>query len=379
MRCAPFPLTPSPAIAPFGAVAARRTRQHQDNIQTTLKQHFDNMATVFRTAKGHSNSSGYEEHLNRTKEVKNANPELSQYNFHVVADFESGRIHCTKENPKESLRDRIDNRLKEGYNARNKAGELKEIRKDAVRYVDVVMTAGHDEMAKIVKDGKLGEWALQSYAWAARQFGAQNIVDFTCHVDEHTPHIHAVIVPLTADGRLCAKEILSKGKLHHMQTSYWQDVMNRYGIERGKEKSRATHQEVKTWYSQISKAMGFPIKPLDLSKPELQAPSIEAKKLFQSTREWLDEQNKAIRKGFDKAIGSVYDETKKMAEEQQKSLVTQKIQAEQRAMNAENEAKRLSKELNAAKRKIDMLQHPEKYEKKQEEKQEERRHRGRGL
>lgn len=361
---------------------AKRKGQQADNIKTTFGQHKNNMAAVFRTEKGHGSTSGYEEHLNRTKEVKNANPELSKYNFHVVGDINNGvlsYIHCTHDNPEISLKDRIDNRLKEGYNARNKEGELKEIRKDAVRFVDAVMTAGHDEMNKILKEGKIAEWAMLSYAWAAEQFGAKNIVDFTVHLDEHTPHIHAVIVPLTPDGRLCAKEMLSKGKLHNMQTTYWQKVMNQYGISRGKEKSRASHQEVKTWYSQISKALNCQVQPLDLTKPELQAPMIESKRMFQDTQKWLDKQNEAIRTSFEKAIDSVYDETKKMAENRQKSLVTQKIQAEQRAMNAENEAKRLSKELNAAKRKIDMLQHPEKYEKKQEEKQEERRHRGRGL
>ena len=54
-------------------------------------------------------------------------------------------------------------------------------------------------------------------------------------MDEKTPHMHLSFVPLTEDGRLCAKEIVgNKKKLTQWQDRFWEHMVKKYpDLERG--------------------------------------------------------------------------------------------------------------------------------------------------
>ena len=99
---------------------------------------------------------------------------------------------------------------KDGYKGK------REIRNDAVKYITHILTGSHDKMMEIQKEGKLDEWIEVNKSFMIREYGEENIVRFVLHMDEKTPHIHAVTVPITKDGRLSAKEIVGARKL--MQT-----------------------------------------------------------------------------------------------------------------------------------------------------------------
>ena len=69
------------------------------------------------------------------------------------------------------------------------------------------MSGTHARMKEIEADDKLFQaWKAANYQFACREFGQENIVRFTVHRDEKTPHIHCVFVPITQDGRLSAKD-----------------------------------------------------------------------------------------------------------------------------------------------------------------------------
>lgn len=67
----------------------------------------------------------------------------------------------------------------------------------------------------------------------------ENIASFIIHLDETGPHAHCVFVLMTADGRLCSKEVLgSKNKVEaqkHMRDLYTRlaEVNSKYGLDRG--------------------------------------------------------------------------------------------------------------------------------------------------
>lgn len=67
----------------------------------------------------------------------------------------------------------------------------------------------------------------------------ENIASFIVHLDETGPHAHCVFVPLTADGRLCSKEILGgKNKMEaqqHIRDLHTRlaEVNRKYGLDRG--------------------------------------------------------------------------------------------------------------------------------------------------
>lgn len=53
----------------------------------------------------------------------------------------------------------------------------------------------------------IDRWATDIYDFCCREFGEENVVSFIVHLDELNPHAHAVIVPITKDGRLSAKDL----------------------------------------------------------------------------------------------------------------------------------------------------------------------------
>ncbi len=117
---------------------------------------------------------------------------------------------------KNDLETEILNKIKQGYTAKRK------IRQDAVKALGVILTGSHHRIKEIEQDSELfNEWKKLNYEFACDEFGKNNIVRMTLHLDEKTPHFHCVFVPITNDGRLCAKEYTDgKGKLRSLQNRY---------------------------------------------------------------------------------------------------------------------------------------------------------------
>lgn len=91
---------------------------------------------------------------------------------------------------------------------------------------------------------EIEHWAKDVYAWCAKRYGQENIVGFHVHLDESSPHIHALIVPVgqrTKSGRECVMWSAKFGKncyeygqiLREMHTSLYEEVGSKYGLERG--------------------------------------------------------------------------------------------------------------------------------------------------
>ena len=95
-------------------------------------------------------------------------------------------------------------------------------------------TNGH-----LVRQPEIERWAKDVYGFVCREFGEENVASFIIHLDETGPHAHCVFVPLTADGRLCSKEVLGgKNKIEarqHMRDLHTRlaEVNRKYGLDRG--------------------------------------------------------------------------------------------------------------------------------------------------
>ena len=95
-------------------------------------------------------------------------------------------------------------------------------------------TNGH-----LVWQPEIEQWAKDIYGFVCREFGEENVASFIVHLDETGPHAHCVFVPLTADGRLCSKEVLGgKNKIEarqHMRDLHTRlaEVNRKYGLDRG--------------------------------------------------------------------------------------------------------------------------------------------------
>ena len=72
------------------------------------------------------------------------------------------------------------------------------------------------------------------------RYGRRNIISAVVHNDETTPHLHLNLIPVK-DGRLCAKDLLNRNELSKLQTDFYEQVGKRWGLQRGKEGSTASH------------------------------------------------------------------------------------------------------------------------------------------
>lgn len=91
----------------------------------------------------------------------------------------------------------------------------------------------------LVRQPEIERWAKDIYGFVCREFGEENIASFIVHLDETGPHAHCVFVPMTADGRLCSKEVIGgKNKIEakqHMRDLHTRlaEVNRKYGLDRG--------------------------------------------------------------------------------------------------------------------------------------------------
>lgn len=177
---------------------------------------------VYHTEKGKGSGGGLSNHIDRVpgKEhtYKNADSNLTKHNVDLTEKKYRGL----------SIPQGIQKRISEGYNGKRK------IRTDAVKYLAHIFTGSHDQMHKIFQDKKSrNEWLLKTFAFAMHEFGEDNIIKASVHLDEKTPHMHIITVPLTSDGRLSAREIIGNKATMKLRQDKYAELMEEFGLERG--------------------------------------------------------------------------------------------------------------------------------------------------
>lgn len=124
-------------------------------------------------------------------------------------------------------------------------------RKDAVLAVEYLFTAS-PEWWETSPPEQREEFFRHSLGWLKEKYGNDRVVTATVHRDETSPHLSAFVVPLTADGRLSAKEFVgNRRQLADDQTSFANKVAD-LGLSRGIEGSQATHETIASYYGKIN-------------------------------------------------------------------------------------------------------------------------------
>jgi hypothetical protein len=252
---------------------------------------------VYHMEKGKGGSGGIGKHIDRTESrngyttFEHRNEKETQNNKNYILN-----IHCEK-----SLPTAIKDRIKEGYK-----GD-KAIRKDAVRFQTHILTGSHEQMKAIFADeNKKEKWIKANKEWMQERYGKENIVRFTLHVDEKTPHIHAVTVPITEDGRLSAKDYANGRKaLRDMQTDYAKK-MEGLGLKRGLERTGIKHETATEYYARHKEAENaLKLDKISLVKPKKTLGiTVNAKEIF--------EQNKLLAKRVAGLIRENRDQSSKL-------------------------------------------------------------------
>ena len=198
---------------------------------------------VIHIEKGKGSGAALGHHIDRTQgkeySYQHSDPELKHLNSHFKLN-----AYCSM-----SLQEAVKARIKDGYTSNRKIND------NAVTHLKIVLTGSNERMKELEANGQgLKEWVIENKKFLEEKYGSDNIVRFTLHRDEKTPHLHAVIVPLTADGRLSAFEVLgNKTKMKALQNDYAK-AMAPFGLERGIENTGIKHEDVKAYYSRMEKA-----------------------------------------------------------------------------------------------------------------------------
>jgi len=149
---------------------------------------------------------------------------------HTNPDIDQSRTRLNREMcPHADYEGEIQARIDAGYKG------TRRVRKDAVRLVEGIVTASpeffEDASAEEVRD-----FFEDALGFCREEFGESNLVHFTVHMDEETPHAHFGFVPLR-DGKLSWKGFFpDKAALGAMQDRFYGRVGALYGLSRGEKR-----------------------------------------------------------------------------------------------------------------------------------------------
>ena len=186
-------------------------------------------------------------HNRRRIHTPNADPAVAN---DVLVDWTAG--------PHPTLWTAVQARIAAADKARRAAGlKVRNRAEDAVPAFEVVLSAspeyfrpGQPERHSLYEPEKLAAWLTATTAFLTERYG-DRLVDARLHLDEATPHVQAVIVPITTDHRLSAKEVMGNAQAYaKLQTDYAL-ALSHLGIQRGIPKSRAKHTTIKEYYGAL--------------------------------------------------------------------------------------------------------------------------------
>ena len=150
------------------------------------------------------------------------------------------------------------------------------IRKNAILAFEIMMTFSKSET-----DIDIDRWCEANLNWLDDTFNKemydtegntvkqQNVVSAMLHMDETTPHIHAIVIPRDDEGKLNGSIYVENAtKMRQLQSKY-AEYMSDLGLERGLERSVSRHKNIKEFYASLDKVFAD-----ELPKP-IQNESIE--------------------------------------------------------------------------------------------------------
>jgi len=217
---------------------------------------------VLHLDKSPGNESAMTDHIERKVMHPNVDPKRIHLNQELIK-FPDGVKNRTEA---------IEHRLKH-------AGLERQIGKNQVKVIRLMLSGSPEDMKRIQEEGKLDDWCRDNVDWLKKTYGEENLVAATLHLDEQTPHIHASVVPIVRGERrqkpqrkkpeenpeqkqkskrrykkkdpnrprLCCDDVMAKQKLIEYQDTY-AEAMAKYGLERGIKGSEARHITLTEFY-----------------------------------------------------------------------------------------------------------------------------------
>lgn len=279
-----------------------------------------------------SADTGASDHIERKTTPKNADPTRTHLNRELV-QFPDGVADRTGA---------ISYRIRT-------AGIRRKITPDQVRAIRIVLSGTHEDMVRVQDESRLDEWCDDNLQWLHRTFGRENTVSAVLHMDEHTPHIHATVVPIVTGERrkakkkqtegkrtyrkkanvvrLCADDLLTRERLVAYHDSY-AAAMTKYGLQRGVRGSEARHTTTAQYYRDLKRQTG----ELEANVQQLQTEQRQAEQQLYEVRKEIKSEKLEAAKTEAKAalvakVGSLLDSRKLKGLEADNSTLQNEVAA----------------------------------------------------
>ena len=124
-------------------------------------------------------------------------------------------------------------------------------RKNAVLAIEYMVTASPEWWQSATQIQKI-EFEQKAKQFLTEIYGDKNIIQFSVHRDEKTPHVSAIVTPMH-EGKLNARFYCGgRAKLAEQQDRI-AELMSELGLERGIRGSKAKHKTIQQFYSEIQK------------------------------------------------------------------------------------------------------------------------------
>lgn len=124
-------------------------------------------------------------------------------------------------------------------------------RKNAVLAIEYMVTASPEWWQSATQIQKI-EFEQKAKQFLTEFYGDKNIIQFSVHRDEKTPHVSAIVTPMH-EGKLNARHYCGgRAKLAEQQDRI-AELMSELGLERGIRGSKAKHKTIQQFYSEIQK------------------------------------------------------------------------------------------------------------------------------
>lgn len=272
-------------------------------------------------------------HNKREKKAYNSNPdiklELTKNNIELVpldSKYVKGFHELTKE-----YRLEHDERMKTEREDRKRTySQMLDRSKNVVG--DELLFTASPGFFKNMNNKDIKKWANTCMEFVYQDLGykKEQVLHATVHMDEKTPHIHCVVIPLvkkldkrtnTERYTISKKQYIRDNKhLSELQDKYWERLTNKgFKLERGIKGSDVEHQDIKE-YKKQSRILG---KQLDSTNNMLENAITDLEKNMESNKSILfDKDHIRVSKETFESMNNVVKISKKLNELQPKLETT---------------------------------------------------------
>ncbi|HEY5589116.1 MAG TPA: MobV family relaxase [Candidatus Paceibacterota bacterium] len=225
---------------------------------------------------------GIQIHDQREKEFSHTNPDI---------DFSKSDLNEDLYNSKN---------INYNHEIKNKIKELnltRAVRKDAIVMCQSLITSDKSFFDKLSSQEQK-QFFKDSFEFMKETYGEKNIISANVHYDEKTPYMHINFVPITKDGRLCAKDLFKRGDLIKLHDNFSKHCKEHgYDLERGESKSDFKKHLSVEEFKIKTKQVEFEKSKIEFSKADNEL-NIKFKRLKKLTTKISSLEQTSVKKSF---------------------------------------------------------------------------------